>query len=155
MLRMSKMTDYGTLVLAHMAAEPGRIFSASDIANETDLALPSVRKLLKTMSKAKLVASYRGASGGYALARSADQISAAQILDALEGPVTLTECSASDSQCRLARSCGVGRSWQHINRLIRQSLSDVSLAQLSDVTTLNVNFSLSDGLAIRPSTPSQ
>ncbi len=155
MLRMSKMTDYGTLVLAHMAAEPGRIFSASDIAGETALALPSVRKLLKILSKSDLVASYRGASGGYALARSADQITAAQILDALEGPVTLTECSASDSQCRLAHSCGVGRSWQHINRLIRQSLCDISLAQLCDVNTLSVNFALSDGLAARPSTPSQ
>jgi len=143
------MTDYGTVVLAHIAAEPGRIFSASDIAHETQLALPSVRKLLKMLSKAELVASYRGASGGYALARPADQITAAQILDALEGPVTLTECSASDSQCRLERSCGVGRSWQHINRLIRQSLGDVSLTQLSDAQTLTVNFSLSNGLTVR------
>ncbi|MFK8017228.1 MAG: SUF system Fe-S cluster assembly regulator [Gammaproteobacteria bacterium] len=148
---MSKMTDYGTLLLAHIAAEPGRIFSASEIASETDLALPSVRKLLKTLSKSDLVSSYRGASGGYTLARPADQITAAQILDALEGPVTLTECSASDSQCRLQHSCGVGRSWQHINRLIRQSLEDVTLTQLSDTGTLNVQFSLSDGLAVRDS----
>lgn len=151
---MSKMTDYGTLVLAHLAAEPGRIFSTSDIANETQLALPSVRKLLKMLSKSDLVASYRGASGGYTLARPADQITAAQILDALEGPVTLTECSASDSQCRLQRSCGVGRGWQHINRLIRQSLHSVSLTQLSDERTLTVNFALSDGLAVRSNTAS-
>ena len=151
MLRMSKMTDYGTLLLARVAAEPGRIFSASDLASETHIALPSVRKLLKILSKSDLVSSYRGASGGYTLARPADQISAAQILDALEGPVTLTECSASDSQCRLEQSCGVGRSWQHINRLIRQSLNDVSLTQLSNTRTLNVQFSLSDGLAVRNS----
>ncbi|MFK7886131.1 MAG: SUF system Fe-S cluster assembly regulator [Gammaproteobacteria bacterium] len=152
MLRMSKMTDYGTMVLAHIAAEPGRIFAASEIAAETKLALPTVRKLLKMLSKAELVASYRGASGGYALSRPAEDISAAEILDALEGPVTLTECSASDSQCRLEHSCGVGQSWQHINRLIRQSLEDVSLTQLCNEHTLTVQFSLGDGLAVRPAT---
>ena len=149
MLRMSKMTDYGTLVLAHLAARPGQVFSASEIAADTSLALPSVRKLLKILGKACLVSSYRGASGGYALARPAEQISAAEILDALEGPVMLTECSASDSQCRLEDSCGVGQSWQRINRLIRRSLDDVSLAQLCDVDTLTVEFPLLDGLAVR------
>lgn len=149
MLRMSKMTDYGTLVLAHLAAEPGRVFSASDIAGETQLALPSVRKLLKMLGKSGLVSSYRGASGGYSLARSADQISAAEILDALEGPVRLTECSATDSQCRLESSCGVGQSWQRINQLIRRSLGDVTLAQLCDVQTLTVEFPLEQGLTTR------
>jgi FeS assembly SUF system regulator len=149
MLRMSKMTDYGTMVLAHIAAEPGRIFSASDIALDTQLALPTVRKLLKMLAKANLVASYRGASGGYALARPPADITAAQILDALEGPVTLTECSATDSQCRLEHSCGVGQSWQRINSLIRRSLDDVSLTQLCNEHTLTVQFSLGDGLAVR------
>ncbi|MEO1574123.1 MAG: SUF system Fe-S cluster assembly regulator [Pseudomonadota bacterium] len=149
MLRMSKMTDYGTLVLAHLAEAPGRVFSANDIASETQLALPSVRKLLKMLGKAGLVSSVRGAGGGYSLARSADDITAAEILDALEGPVMLTECSASDSQCRLESSCGVGASWQRINQLIRQSLTDVSLAQLCDVGALTVEFPLVDGLAVR------
>lgn len=143
MLRMSRMTDYGTVVLAHIAAHPGRVFSASDVAGETQLALPSVRKLLKVMTKAGLVSSFRGASGGYALARPAHQISAAEILDALEGPVTLTQCSAGDSRCRLETVCGVGRSWQRINHRIRRALDDVSLAQLTQAEALNVNFSLS------------
>ncbi len=130
MLKMSRMTDYGTVVLAHLAAHPDTVFSASEIAAETRLSPPSVSKLLKHMSRAGLVSSFRGASGGYTLARPAEAISAAQVLDALEGPVALTECSADDSQCQLEDVCGVGRSWQRINRGIRQALEHISLAEL-------------------------
>ncbi len=130
MLKMSRMTDYGTVVLAHLAAHPDAVFSASEIAVETRLAPPSVSKLLKHMSRAGLVSSFRGATGGYTLARPPESISAAQILDALEGPVALTECSADDSQCQLEDVCGVGRSWQRINRGIRKALEHISLAEL-------------------------
>lgn len=132
MLRMSRMTDYGTVVLAHLAANPDTVFSAAEVASETQLAAPSVSKLLKRMTRAGLVSSFRGAAGGYTLARSAGRITAAQILDALEGPVTLTECSAADSSCRLEQVCGVGRSWQRINRSIRVALEHVTLAQLAE-----------------------
>lgn len=138
------MTDYGTVVLAHLAAHPDTVFSAAEVAVDTRLTAPSVRKLLKVLSRAQLVDSYRGATGGYTLARDADSISAAEILDALEGPVALTECSGIDSHCHLETVCGVGQSWQRINRGIREALKHVSLAQLAARDVPDFSFDIDD-----------
>lgn len=130
MLRLSKLTDYGTLILAELAAEREGVASAGRVAGATRLAQPTVRKLLKSLSRAGLVVSERGAQGGYALARPADQISAAEIIDALEGPVAITECSSADGACDLESYCRVGHAWQKINRSIRRALEHVTLADL-------------------------
>lgn len=130
MLRMSKLTDYGTMVLAQLAASDSGLTTAGQLARATHLALPTVSKLLKALVHAGLVLSTRGVQGGYALARPADSISAAEILDALEGPVALTECSSSNGGCDLESYCRVGTAWQHINRSIRTALEGVSLADL-------------------------
>jgi len=130
MLRISKLTDYGTLLLAHLARCPDDVRSAADVAAETGVALPTVSKLLKSLARAGLVISTRGASGGYRLARPPGEISAAQIIDALEGPVSITECSATDSHCDYEQQCTVGGAWQRINVAIRDALSDVSLVDL-------------------------
>lgn len=130
MLRISKLTDYGTLVLAHLAEGGERLQSASEIATETGLAGPTVSKLLKQLARAGLVVSERGANGGYRLARGADSISAAEIIDALEGPLAITECSGHDSACELEEVCSVGSSWQQINLQIRRALANISLNEL-------------------------
>jgi len=130
MLRMSKLTDYGTMVLAQLAASERGLTTASQLAEATHLALPTVSKLLKALVHAGLVLSTRGVQGGYTLARSANSISAAEILDALEGPVALTECSSSGGCCDLESYCRVGTAWQRINRSIRAALESVSLADL-------------------------
>jgi FeS assembly SUF system regulator len=130
MLRMSKLTDYGTLVLAQLGAESGRMASAGQVAAATRLTAPTVRKLLKSLAKAGLVTSERGARGGYALARSPEEISAADIIDALEGPVAITECSSPGGTCNLESHCRVGHAWRHINLSIRDALQHVSLADL-------------------------
>ncbi len=130
MLRMSKLTDYGTLVLAHLATSDNGLASAHQVAMDTHLAPPTVSKLLKTLVQAGLAVSGRGAHGGYALSRPADEISAAEIIDALEGPVAITECSSARGLCDLEPSCRVGSAWQRINVGIRQALHEVSLADL-------------------------
>lgn len=130
MLRMSKLTDYGTLVLAQLASGERGLKSAGQVAAATRIAQPTVRKLLKSLTRAGLVVSERGAQGGYALARAPEQISAAQIIDALEGPVAITECSSAGGHCDLEAHCRVGRAWQRINESIRIALGDVSLADL-------------------------
>ena len=130
MLRMSKLTDYGTLVLAHLSTSEGGLASAHQVAVDSHLALPTVSKLLKTLAQAGLAVSERGAHGGYALSRPADEISAADIIDALEGPVAITECSSARGLCDLEPSCPVGSAWQRINVGIRQALDEVSLADL-------------------------
>jgi len=96
-LRISKLTDYGTVVLAQLAAGQSGIKSAADLATATGLGLPTVSKLLKSLAKAGLVISTRGSHGGYQLARAPGEISAANVIDALEGPVSITECSTNDS----------------------------------------------------------
>lgn len=130
MLRISRLTDYGTLVLAHLSGNGEELTSAADVASAVGIAQPTVRKLLKSLAKAGLVISTRGAQGGYRLSRDAADISAADIIDALEGPVHITECSADDSHCDLESVCNVGGAWQRINVAIRRALGDINLHDL-------------------------
>jgi FeS assembly SUF system regulator len=130
MLRMSKLTDYGTMVLAQLAASGLGWTTASQVADATHLGPPTVSKLLKALAHAGLVVSSRGVQGGYALARPATAISAAEILDALEGPVAITECSSTHGTCDLESYCRVGSAWQRINSSIRKALEGVTLADL-------------------------
>lgn len=131
MLRISKLTDYGTMILVHLAVHSGRLISASDVASGTRLALPTVQKLLKLLARSELVRSVRGAEGGYELTRTPASISAAEILDVLEGPLSITECSTKDGNCELEDSCPVGGAWQKINRGIRGALGEITLAELA------------------------
>jgi FeS assembly SUF system regulator len=118
MLRISKLTDYGTVVLACLASSPARRLTATEVAERTRLGLATVT-------------STRGAHGGYLLARPAAAISAAAIIDAIEGPVAITECSGEHSTCAHEVSCSTGSAWQRINGAIRRSLDEISLAQLA------------------------
>jgi FeS assembly SUF system regulator len=133
MLRMSKLTDYGTLVLSELADSGSEPASAGVVAGRTHIALPTVSKLLKALTRSGLVVSTRGAQGGYTLARAPGKITAAEIIDALEGPVAITECSASDGACELEAYCRVGRAWQRINVSIRGALQKVTLEDLKSL----------------------
>jgi FeS assembly SUF system regulator len=131
MLRISKLTDYGTVILACLASQPERLMTATEVAERTKVGLPTVSKLLKKLQRSGLVTSTRGSHGGYQLARPASEITAARILDALEGPFALTECSGQHSNCGIEASCRVGHAWQKVNAAIQRALNDISLAQLS------------------------
>jgi len=131
MLRVSKIVDYGTLLLTYMASSPEQVFSASDLAGILGLGRPIVSKVLKTLGRHDLVKSTRGPRGGYALARPAKQISIAQVLDALEEqPFGLTECSAVPGACSFEAECHIRVNWQHINMLVRHTLEGVSIADM-------------------------
>jgi FeS assembly SUF system regulator len=143
-LRISKLTDYATVILACLAAGTATRGTAAGIARASHLASPTVSKLLKQLQRAGLVESTRGLHGGYRLARPASQISAAAILDALEGPLALTECSTGNSQCDLQASCSVGGSWQRINHAIRQSLEEITLAELAGLESNPRHFAVFD-----------
>jgi len=140
-LRISKLTDYGTVVLAHLAGDPAAVCSAADVAHATGIAPPTVSKLLKSLARAELLTSTRGTNGGYRLARTPQKISAADVIDALEGPVSITECSAIDSQCDFETVCNVGTSWQRINVAIRHALEEVSLIDLLRANSPAPSFS--------------
>jgi len=151
MFRISKLTDYGTVILACLAATPDHRLTATEVAERTRLGLPTVSKLLKSFHRAGLLTSTRGARGGYQLARPAAAISAAAIIDAIEGPVAITECSGNHSACDLELSCSTGNAWQRINGAIRRSLDEISLAQLSGQEAVAVWRPLL-ATAVRPTT---
>ena len=135
-MRISKLTDYATVILARLAAEPGRRCTAAQIALDTHLAGPPVSKLLKQLHRQGLVASTRGPAGGYLLARPAGEITAVHILDAMEGPVALTECSSAESHCGIEHSCLVAGPWQRINLAVRRSLQEITLLELAGLVAM-------------------
>lgn len=130
MLRISKLTDYAIVLLVQMSQENKRTFAAADLAESTGIALPTVSKILKTLTRAGVVISTRGAHGGYALAQGPEQTSVARVIDALEGPISLTECGTQQNLCRQAPSCEIRGNWSVINLAIRAALESVSLADM-------------------------
>ena len=136
MLRVSKLTDYATVVLAAMAREPDRVHTAADLSERTHLGRATVSKLLKQFVRNGLLTSYRGAHGGYLLAVEPERVSAAQIIDLVEGPMAMTECGLENRHCEFEGMCGVDGHWQRINRAIRAALEEISLADLAAPTAL-------------------
>ncbi len=131
MLRVSKIIDYGTLVLTHMASDPGKVFSAADLAATLGLGQPVVSKVLKSLAQREIVKSTRGARGGYALGRPAQEISIADIIDALDDqPFGLTECTATPGACSVEAACNIRSNWHRINAIVRKTLERVSVADM-------------------------
>jgi FeS assembly SUF system regulator len=136
MLRMGKLTDYATVVLASLAQEPDRHRAATELADRTRLGRATVSKVLKELQRGGMVISSRGSMGGYRLARRPELITAAQILDVFEGPIAITECSATASHCGIEKLCRVSGAWQRINAAIRRALEDVTLHQLAGLDSV-------------------
>lgn len=130
MLRVTKLTDYATVVLTVLAARSGEVLSASELAEQAGLEAPTVSKILKPLSQAGLVEGLRGVHGGYRLARDASQITLVEIVEAMEGPLAITECSQDHSQCGIAQTCGVRSNWRLINDVVGDALRRVTLAQM-------------------------
>jgi FeS assembly SUF system regulator len=131
MLRISKLTDYATVIMSYLALDPTKILSATHIAKAIHLGIPTVSKVLKILCEASLVKSYRGTGGGYQLARSAEKITIADIVYAIEGKVAMTECSAGKNLCALDSLCGIKENWQVINQVILTALSGLTLSQMT------------------------
>jgi FeS assembly SUF system regulator len=130
MLRLSKLTDYATVILSHIARDQKEIHAAIAIAAATGIALPTVSKILKLLVNANVLISTRGSKGGYALAQTPEKISVATVISALEGPIALTECSISHQACEQASGCGIRSNWGLINQTIHKALESVTLADL-------------------------
>lgn len=130
MLRVTKLTDYATVVLTVLAARPGEVLSASELAEHAGLEPPTVSKLLKPLAQAGLVEGLRGVHGGYRLARAAGDITLVEIVEAMEGPLAITECSQDHGQCGIAHQCGVRSNWRLINDVVADALRGVTLAQM-------------------------
>lgn len=130
MLKLSKLTDYATVILSVIAKDGGRVHGALELADETGIALPTVSKILKTLARAGVLSSTRGAKGGYSLTREPERITVATVISALEGPIALTECSASHKGCDQASGCRIQGNWHLINEKIAQALESVTLSDM-------------------------
>jgi FeS assembly SUF system regulator len=130
MLRMSKLTDYALVLLTHMAQDSRPLRTAQELASSSSVPLPTVSKILKELSKAGIVVSRRGRHGGYELARPAHQITVAAVVEALEGPVALTECSDTAGCCSLEPTCVAKGHWGPISRAIHRTLQRLPLSAL-------------------------
>ena len=132
MIRMTRVADYAIVLLTRMAMCPERMFSAPEIALETQLPAPTVSKILKILVRHDLLESHRGAKGGYSLRRPPEEISVEAIISAVEGPIGITECiDDTPGECGQEGVCPVRSNWQRINEAIRQALAGISLSEMT------------------------
>lgn len=131
MLRITKQTDYGIILLGAMARQPqGSKLTARDVAELSGLSLPMTSKILKSLTRAEIVLSHRGPGGGYSLARPARETSVADIIRALEGPISMVECGAHPGLCEHEEGCPVRVNWARINREVERALERVALTEM-------------------------
>ena len=131
MIRLSRLADYSVVLMTYLASHAERPQSALDLTFASGLPGPTVGKLLNTLARAGLLTSFRGVGGGYALTRIPGDISVAEIIHAVDGPIALTECIHDTSgECDFEASCPARGSWQVINDAVRTALSNVSLADV-------------------------
>jgi FeS assembly SUF system regulator len=133
MIRLGKLTDYGLVLMTYIARDHDRsLHTARDLSVESRLPLPTVSKLLKELLQGGLLFSHRGIKGGYSLARKPREISVAEIIAVLEGPIALTECSTDISGlCDLEPSCPIKDNQRIISQVVRGALEKVMLSDLS------------------------
>lgn len=132
MIRITKLTDYGIVLMTHLATVPDRRYNAPDLAAEAGLPLPMVSKILKLLARDGLLDSHRGVKGGYALAQPPDEITVDRIIAALEGPIAITECiEHSPGDCDHEAACPTRGNWQKINHAIRRALEKITLAEMT------------------------
>ena len=144
MIRLTKQTDYGIVLMSQIAASDVGRHTASDLAAQTMLPQPMVSKILKLLARDGLLASHRGAKGGYSLGRDAEQITVAAIISALEGPIAITECTTdTPHECSYEATCRVRGNWQQINNAVRGALEGVSLAEMAHSPLPEPTFSSS------------
>ncbi len=138
MIRLSRFADYAVVILSELAQAGGVRLAASDLAGKTSLPEPTVAKILKSLTRGRVLSSTRGVNGGYGLARAAEKITVADIITAMDGPISLTDC-ADNSPCALEGHCSMHGRWGQVNMAIRAALESVTLVDLMRTGTRALN----------------
>jgi FeS assembly SUF system regulator len=135
-IRLSKLADYGIVIMTHLA-RPGSVqASAQEIAQATRIPQPMAQKILKALAREGLLRSQRGVKGGYELARAARGINVAQIIEVLDGPIAITDCvEHAAGDCLIESLCPARTNWERINSAIRDALEEVTLAEMAEAAT--------------------
>ncbi|MBL4907630.1 MAG: SUF system Fe-S cluster assembly regulator [Sneathiella sp.] len=135
MIKLSKMTDYGVVIMSEMAKIEGRTMTAPDLSLHTGLKVPTAAKILRVLAKSGLLSSLRGAHGGYRLDRHPKSISIAEIVRVMEGPVAVTSCvDESHDNCSVESCCPMRGGWDKINRAINAAMEEVTLSDMCQDT---------------------
>jgi FeS assembly SUF system regulator len=137
MIRLSKMADYAVVLMGRMLYADPATLSANQVADQSGIPLPTVSKVLKYLLKAGLLESTRGLHGGYRLLRPAEQISIAEIIEAVDGPIALTDCAtlSKSCDCAIQNRCPTEKGWNKLNKKIHQAFASVTLAEIVDLST--------------------
>lgn len=133
MLKLSKKADYGLIAVKHLATRGAEgSCSAGDIAEAYGISAPLLAKVLQKLAKGGLVTARHGASGGYQLARDPKEITALEVISAIDGPLVITSCVTSHGECYQSPTCTVREPLRRVNESILQVLKTVTISQLSD-----------------------
>ncbi len=131
MIKLSKLSDYAIVVLSRLAVEKGAIVTTSWLSTETGIPEPTVSKVLKLLSKQKIVLSVRGANGGYKMERAPADITVTELITALDGPIALTTClDSTQHNCMIDALCPLKGGWSKVNHAIKSALDNVALSDL-------------------------
>jgi FeS assembly SUF system regulator len=136
MVRLSKLTDYASVILAQMAKQPDVLWSAGQLSGKSSIPKPTCIKLLKLLVKGNVLSSTQGARGGYSLAKAPSQIPVKTIIEAIEGPMAITECGTDEALCRLTDHCSVMSRWRELGDQVNYILTKTTLEDLISPHTL-------------------
>lgn len=132
MIRLSNLADYAVVLMSTIAACPDELHTAGSLNLDTKVPLPTVSKILGKMAKAELLISHRGVGGGFSLNKTKENITIADIIEAVDGPVQLTNClSDEDDNCDYGPMCSTRGKWDKINDAVYQALNNVSLSDMT------------------------
>ena len=152
MLRLTKLTDYGILLLTHMAMDEEKLFASNELSNTTRIPSPTVSKVLQSLLAAGLLESIRGARGGYRLARPAAEISVREIINCFEGKIALTECNLAESECEQLPFCATQNNWKKINGAVKAALESITLQDMVEPEFMPI-FRMERGISIKIGQP--
>jgi Rrf2 family protein len=148
MLRLTKKADYGLMALKYLAEQSDpdapSARSAKDIAEAYHIPPPLLAKILQTLARAGLLVSHAGTNGGYALARPAKEISAFEVIRAIDGPLFITSCITIHGSCDLVGHCTIKEPLRKVNDSIKELLSGIRISDLAEMA----EGGSSDGVAV-------
>ncbi len=131
MIRLSNLADYAVVLMSNIAARPEDIHTAHELNADTKVPLPTVSKILGKMARANLLKSHRGIGGGFSMNPDKENISIADIVEAVDGPVQLTNClSEQDDCCDYEPVCMTRSKWDKINKAVYEALNNVPLSEM-------------------------
>ncbi|MEZ5547758.1 MAG: SUF system Fe-S cluster assembly regulator [Pseudomonadales bacterium] len=139
MLRISRFADYGLLVI-NALCQVNQLTTLEQLSEKTKLTMPTIYKIMRSLVKSGLVISLRGVNGGYKITKSADQISIAEIIEAVDGPIALTDCTKGlGCQCVLEGDCQLKGNWQLVNQQVIKTLGSITLDMMNQPVSQNMN----------------